>query len=225
MWLTVVIFMLLDVSGWRVYFYMSFVPLIIVLVIGTKLEMIVAKMAVTIKENNSVIRGTPLVESNDTHFWFSNPRFLLSILHYTLFLNTFEMAFIVWITWQFGINSCYHDNQGIIITRLVLAVTVQFLSSYITLPLYAIVTQMGSSYKRAILEEQLANVLRHWQGMVRDKKKTIQTPDTDNNSNNNNGDIDSGESPVQTEVASEFRFSGRQSPILQEIQIQEKTER
>jgi mlo protein len=28
MWLTVVIFMLLDVSGWRVYFYMSFVPLI-----------------------------------------------------------------------------------------------------------------------------------------------------------------------------------------------------
>jgi mlo protein len=84
---------------------------------------------------------------------------------------------------------------------------------------------MGSSYKRAILEEQLANVLRHWQGMVRDKKKTIQTPDTDNNSNNNNGDIDSGESPVQTEVASEFRFSGRQSPILQEIQIQEKTER
>ncbi|CAB72478.1 putative protein [Arabidopsis thaliana] len=228
MWLTVVIFMLLDVSGWRVYFYMSFVPLIIVLVIGTKLEMIVAKMAVTIKENNSVIRGTPLVESNDTHFWFSNPRFLLSILHYTLFLNTFEMAFIVWITWQFGINSCYHDNQGIIITRLdimIYRVTVQFLSSYITLPLYAIVTQMGSSYKRAILEEQLANVLRHWQGMVRDKKKTIQTPDTDNNSNNNNGDIDSGESPVQTEVASEFRFSGRQSPILQEIQIQEKTER
>ncbi|VYS59417.1 unnamed protein product [Arabidopsis thaliana] len=225
MWLTVVIFMLLDVSGWRVYFYMSFVPLIIVLVIGTKLEMIVAKMAVTIKENNSVIRGTPLVEPNDTHFWFSNPRFLLSILHYTLFLNTFEMAFIVWITWQFGINSCYHDNRGIIITRLVLAVTVQFLSSYITLPLYAIVTQMGSSYKRAILEEQLANVLRHWQGMVKEKRKTNQTPETYNNSNNNNGDIDSGESPVQTEVASEFRFSGRQSPILQEIQIQEKTER
>jgi len=84
---------------------------------------------------------------------------------------------------------------------------------------------MGSSYKRAILEEQLANVLRHWQGMVKEKRKTNQTPETYNNSNNNNGDIDSGESPVQTEVASEFRFSGRQSPILQEIQIQEKTER
>jgi mlo protein len=74
---------------------MSFVPLIIVLVIGTKLEMIVAKMAVTIKENNSVIRGTPLVESNDTHFWFSNPRFLLSILHYTLFLVIFYKLHVV----------------------------------------------------------------------------------------------------------------------------------
>ncbi|CAE6075210.1 unnamed protein product [Arabidopsis arenosa] len=225
MWLTVVIFMLLDVYGWRVYFYMSFVPLIIVLVIGTKLEMIVAKMAVTIKENNSVIRGTPLVEPNDTHFWFSNPRFLLSILHYTLFLNTFEMAFFLWVTWQFGINSCYHDNRGIIITRLVLAVTVQFLSSYITLPLYAIVTQMGSSYKRAILEEQLANVLRQWQGIVRDRRKKEQTPETDNNDNNNNGDIDSGESPVQSEVAYDFRFSGGQPPILQDIPIQEQTER
>uniref|UniRef100_A0A1J3EIH6 MLO-like protein 3 n=1 Tax=Noccaea caerulescens TaxID=107243 RepID=A0A1J3EIH6_NOCCA len=98
MWLIVVIFMLLDVQSWRVYFWMSFVPIIMVLVIGTKLEVIVAKMAVAIKDNNSVIRGTPLVEPNDKHFWFCHPRFLLTILHYTLFMNTFEMAIFVWIT-------------------------------------------------------------------------------------------------------------------------------
>lgn len=84
---------------------------------------------------------------------------------------------------------------------------------------------MGSSYKRAILEEQLANVLRQWQGIVRDRRKKEQTPETDNNDNNNNGDIDSGESPVQSEVAYDFRFSGGQPPILQEIPIQEQTER
>ncbi|KFK33930.1 hypothetical protein AALP_AA5G079600 [Arabis alpina] len=200
MWLTVVIFMLLDVRGWRVYLYMSFVPLIMVLVIGTKLEMIVVKMAVAIKEHNSVIRGSPLVEPNDKHFWFRHPRFLLTILHYTLFLNTFEVAFFVWITWKFGINSCYHENREIVITRLVLAVTVQALSSYITLPLYALVTQMGSSYKRTILKEPIKNVLMQWHGLVRDKRKERQTLETNNNSDIYNGDIDSGESPIQPET-------------------------
>ncbi|EOA23810.1 hypothetical protein CARUB_v10017025mg [Capsella rubella] len=223
MWLTVVIFMLLDVYGWRVYFYMSFVPLIVVLVIGTKLEMIVAKMAVTIKEHNNVIRGSPVVEPNDKHFWFSNPRFLLSILHYTLFLNTFEMAFFVWITWQFGINSCYHDNREIIITRLVLAVTVLVLSSYITLPLYALVTQMGSSYKKVILEEQLANVFKQWHGRVRDKRKTGQTTETNNGNDNegdsNGDDIGLAASPTQSEVAYDFRSMGRQPQVLQEIPV------
>ncbi|KAL1197284.1 MLO-like protein 3 [Cardamine amara subsp. amara] len=221
MWLTVVIFMLVDVYGWRVYFYMAFVPLIIVLVIGTKLEVIVAKMAITIKEQNSVVRGTPLVEPNDKHFWFSHPRLLLTILHYTLFLNTFEMAFFVWITWKFGINSCYHENRDLIIIRLVIAVTVQFLSSYITLPLYALVTQMGSCYKRSILEDQLANMLKQWHARVKDKRKIDQTPKPKNNGDDNiNGDIDPVESPVQPEIVSDFQFP---PPVLQEISIQKQT--
>ncbi|ESQ37487.1 hypothetical protein EUTSA_v10002531mg [Eutrema salsugineum] len=223
MWLTVVIFMLLDVHGWRVYFWMSFVPLIMVLVIGTKLEVIVAKMAVKIMDRNNVIRGSPLVEPNDKHFWFCAPRFLLIILHYTLFLNTFEMAFFVWITWKFGINSCYHEHREVVVIRLVLAVTVQVLSSYITLPLYALVTQMGSTYKSAILEEQIGNVLRQCHGRVRDKRKRNQTLETDNNSDNNNRDVDTSESPpVQPEMISDFRFSSRLPPILQEISIQSK---
>ncbi|CAH2065363.1 unnamed protein product [Thlaspi arvense] len=225
MWLIVVIFMLLDVRGWRVYFWMSFVPLIMVLVIGTKLEVIVTKMAVTIKDQNSVIRGSPLVEPNDKHFWFCAPRLLLTILHYTLFLNTFELAFFLWITWKFGINSCYHEDREVVITRLVLAVTVQILSSYVTLPLYALVTQMGSSYKRAILEEQITNVLRQWHGRVREKRKRNQTPITDENSDNSNRDVDSGESPIQSEVISDFRFSSEQPPILQEISIPIKLKR
>lgn len=77
---------------------------------------------------------------------------------------------------------------------------------------------MGSSYKRAILEEQLANVLRQWHGRVRDKRKTDQTPETNNG--DNNGDIDPGESSTQSEVAYDFRFSGRQPPVLQEIPVQ-----
>lgn len=81
---------------------------------------------------------------------------------------------------------------------------------------------MGSSYKRAILGEQITNAIRQWHDKVRDKRKRHQTPEMNDNGDNNNRDIDSGESPIQSEVVSDFRFSDRQPPILQEISIQSK---
>ncbi|CAI9105137.1 OLC1v1003996C2 [Oldenlandia corymbosa var. corymbosa] len=142
MWFVVVIFLLVDVHGWNVYLWVSFLPLIVVLAIGTKLEMIVAKMALRLKDQNSVVRGTPVVEPHDGLFWFSDPQFVLTLLHFTLFTNAFEFAFFVWVTLQFGIKSCYHESVEVIVIRVVLAVMVQVVCSYITLPLYALVTQV-----------------------------------------------------------------------------------
>lgn len=171
MWFVVAVFMLVDVYGWHVYLWLSYVPLLVVLVLGTKLEYIVAKMALQIKEQNNVIIGTPLVRLNDDLFWFRKPRFVLVLLHYTLFLNAFELAFFVWVTAQFGVGSCYHEHTVIIITRVFLAVTTQVLCSYITLPLYALVTQMGSQFKGKILEDNMAGILKQWHGDVRKKRK------------------------------------------------------
>ncbi|CAL5351097.1 unnamed protein product [Camellia sinensis] len=72
---------------------------------------------------------------------------------------------------QFGFNSCYHEHTGIIVTRVVLAVAVQVLCSYITLPLYALVTQMGSQFKSKVLEEKIANIIKQWHAEVRVKRK------------------------------------------------------
>uniref|UniRef100_A0A5B7AJ27 MLO-like protein n=1 Tax=Davidia involucrata TaxID=16924 RepID=A0A5B7AJ27_DAVIN len=171
MWLLVVIFLLVDVHGWHVYLWVSFIPLTIVLVLGTKLEVIVAEMALQLKDQNNVIKGAPVVQPNDNLFWFSHPRFVLTLIHFTLFVNAFEFAFFVWVTVQFGFKSCYHERLEIIIIRVVLAVMVQVLCSYITLPLYALVTQMGSQYKSAVLEEQTVHVIRQWHAGVRDKRK------------------------------------------------------
>ncbi|KAK9290353.1 hypothetical protein L1049_008521 [Liquidambar formosana] len=171
MWFIVVIFLLVDVHGWNVYLWVSFVPLLMVLVLGTKLEVIVARMALQIKDQNKVIKGTPLVEPNDNLFWFGDPRFVLTLLHFTLFMNAFELAFFIWVTIQFGWNSCYHEHTVIIVTRVVLAVTVQVLCSYITLPLYALVTQMGSQFKSKALEEQIAKIIKQWHAEVREKRK------------------------------------------------------
>ncbi|PIA38589.1 hypothetical protein AQUCO_02700063v1 [Aquilegia coerulea] len=172
LWFLVVSFLLFDVHGWNVYLWLSFVPLVIMLVMGTKLEVIVTRMALRVKNQSSVVKGSPLVQPNDELFWFGHPRFLLHFLHLTLFLNAFEVAFFIWISYEFGLKSCYHENIEIITTRVVVAVIVQVLCSYITLPLYALITQMGSQYKSTILDEQTANLMKNWhRGAKRNLKK------------------------------------------------------
>nr|TKS10941.1 MLO-like protein 3 [Populus alba] len=171
MWFLVVIFMLVDVYGWHAYLWVSFIPLLIVLVLGTKLEVVVAEMALEIRDQSSVIKGAPLVRPDNSLFWFSHPKYVLPLIHFTLFMNAFELAFFVWVTLQFGIKSCYHEKVEITAVRVVLAVTVQIMCSYITLPLYALVTQMGSQLKGAILEERTANAIKQWYGGVKKKMK------------------------------------------------------
>jgi len=46
----------------------------------------VARMALQIKEQGNVVRGTPLVRPNDSLFWFGQPGFVLTLIHYTLFV-------------------------------------------------------------------------------------------------------------------------------------------
>lgn len=146
----------------------------IVLVLGTKLQVIVAKMALQLQEQQSVIKGAPTVKPNDNLFWFNRPKHVLTLLHYTLFVNAFEVAFFVWVSFQYGINSCYHERTDVIIIRLVLAVTVQVMCSYITLPLYALVTQMGSTFKIAVLNEETVHALKHWHAGVKNRMKKSQ---------------------------------------------------
>ncbi|GER34829.1 MLO-like protein [Striga asiatica] len=203
MWFTVVVFLLVDVHGWNMYLWVSLLPLTIVLFVGTKLEVIVARMAVQLTDRNTVIKGSPLVQPDDSLFWFSRPQLVLTLLHFTLFMNSFELAFFAWVTWQFGIKSCYHENWGIIIVRIVLAVMVQVICGYITLPLYALVTQMGSQYKNAILEEHTFHAIKQWHANVKEKRKKPNSSIQDTNN------PDSSLSPHrQTPTLSEFSSRG-----------------
>ncbi|XP_061338467.1 MLO-like protein 3, partial [Gastrolobium bilobum] len=167
MWFAVVIFLLVDVHGWHAYLWLSYVPVLMVLVLGAKLEVIVVEMALQMKDVSNVTMGTPLVCPSDNLFWFGHPGFMLTLLHYTLFVNAFELAFFIWVSTQFGLNSCYHENKSFTITRVVIAVAVQVLCSYVTLPLYALVRQMGSQLK----SKTLAKILRQWHVEVRERRK------------------------------------------------------
>ncbi|KAF8765608.1 hypothetical protein HU200_008099 [Digitaria exilis] len=62
----------------------------------------------------------------------------------------------------YGLHSCFMDHVGFLVPRLVLGVAIQLICSYSTLPLYAIVTQMGSYYKKEIFNEHVQQGVIGW---------------------------------------------------------------
>jgi mlo protein len=129
-------------------------------------------MALEIQERHVIVQGTPIVQPTNELFWFGRPQLVLFLIHFTLFQNAFQLAFFFWIWYEYGLNSCFHERFAFIIARVVIGVAVQFLCSYITLPLYALVTQMGSHMKKAIFEEQTANALQRWHQKAKKKNET-----------------------------------------------------
>ena len=51
----------------------------------------------------------------------------------------------MWWQYEFGIKSCFHENLAVILTRVFLRLILQFVCSYITFPLYSLVTQVSKS--------------------------------------------------------------------------------
>ncbi|CAL1355276.1 unnamed protein product [Linum trigynum] len=162
LWASVVLFMLLNVHGWHVMFYFSLLPVVVILAVGTKLQAIITEMAIEITERHAVVQGIPLVQVSDRHFWFSWPQLVLYLIHFTLFQNALELTYSFWIWYEFGWDSCFHEHLVIPVIRVTIGIGAQFLCSYITLPLYALVTQMGSTMKRSIFDEQTSKALMQW---------------------------------------------------------------
>lgn len=151
LWLFVVLFLLLNLEGWHTYFWLAFLPLIILLLVGAKLEHIITRLG---QESVAKEYPTERVKPSDEYFWFNRPAIVLDLLHFTLFQNAFEIAFFFWIWSTYGFDSCIMEKVAYIIPRLVMGVIVQVLCSYSTLPLYTLVTQMGSRCKLDKVDEK-----------------------------------------------------------------------
>ncbi|KAJ4843309.1 hypothetical protein Tsubulata_030217 [Turnera subulata] len=99
-------------SGTELYFWLSFSPVILVLLIGTKLHRVVVKLALELTD--------------------SSPRMLLRWLHF----------YGPWVVSQIW-------------------------CSFITFPLYVIITQMGSKFKKSVVSENVRKSLHGWQRRVK----------------------------------------------------------
>ncbi|KAI4336685.1 hypothetical protein L6164_015181 [Bauhinia variegata] len=172
LWASVVLFLLVNVDGWRAMFWVSILPLGVILAVGTKLQAIITQMALDIKERHAVVQGIPLVQVSDKHFWFEWPQLILYLIHFVLFQNAFELTYFLWIWYEFGLRSCFHEDFTLLILRVTLGVGAQIVCSYVTLPLYALVTQMGSTMKKSIFDEQTSKALKQWHRNAQKKKNS-----------------------------------------------------
>ncbi|KAH1260425.1 MLO-like protein 2 [Glycine max] len=111
----------------------------IILLVGAKLQMIITKMGLKITDRGEVVKGAPVVVPGDDLFWFNRPGLLLFLIHLVLFQNAFQLAFFSWSTYEFSINSCFHETTEDIVIRL-----------------------MGSTMKPTIFNQRVASALKNW---------------------------------------------------------------
>ncbi|CAD6263584.1 unnamed protein product [Miscanthus lutarioriparius] len=157
-WIFVMIFLLLNVTGWHSNFWISLIPL------SRSWSTIINKLAYEVAtkhtaaaedEEGGVRMDGMVMSPSDDLFWFRSPRLVLILIRFILFQN----AFFFWTLETFGVNSCMMDGLGYSVSRIVICVIVEVLCSYSTLPLYAIVTHMGR-FKSAVFADDVAEHIR-----------------------------------------------------------------
>lgn len=185
LWLFVVVFLLLNVAGRNAYFWISFLPLTLLLAVGTKLEHIVKQRTdkIIAKYHKSEVAA---IEFSDEDFWFQRPHLVLDLIHIILFQNSFELAFFFFILFQYGFHSCIMGKVGYVIPRLVIGVFVQIMCSYRTLPLYAIIKkQMQLKPIGSKKEKEMKIVTFIWDRIDNwDKRKATENGSTQGGSRN-----------------------------------------
>ncbi|CAH1446235.1 unnamed protein product [Lactuca virosa] len=162
LWTVAVIYLFANVEGTHAMIWLSLFPVVIILAVGTKLQAIIARMAIEIQERHAVVEGVPLVQVTDNHFWLKDPTLILLLIQLTLFMNAFELTHFFWIWYEFGLFSCFHQKPLLQLVRVLIGIIVQVLCAYGILPLYALLSQMGSKMKRTIFDDQTSKALKHW---------------------------------------------------------------
>ncbi|XP_012091678.1 MLO-like protein 12 [Jatropha curcas] len=170
-WIFSVFYIFFNAHKFYSYLWLPFIPLVMVLLVGTKLEGIITSMCLDSHDKSHVVRGTLLVRPSDHFFWFGWPKLLLHLIHFILFQNSFQLAFFTWTWFKFGLRSCFHRETEDIVIRLAMGVSVHFLCGYVTLPLYALVTQMGTSMKKVVFPENVVMGLKRWRARARKNLK------------------------------------------------------
>ncbi|XP_029121012.1 MLO-like protein 12 isoform X2 [Elaeis guineensis] len=161
-WTFAVLFIFFNARRFYNYFWLPFIPLVVLLAVGTKLEDAITIMCLESSEQSAVVVGSLLVQPKNDLFWFGRPQLVLHLIHFILFQNSFQLAFFAWTWYKFGWRSCFHRENVDIVLTIIIGILVQFLCGYVALPLYALVSQMGTFMRKAVFTERVVRGLKNW---------------------------------------------------------------
>ncbi|KAL9669973.1 hypothetical protein QQ045_007523 [Rhodiola kirilowii] len=170
LWAYAIICIFINIHGLNIYFWFSFIPAILIILVGTKLEHVVSSFALEIAEQTGPSFKTQ-VKPRDNLFWFGKPEILLRLIQFIIFQNAFEMATFLWSLWGLKQRSCFMKNHAMIVIRLVSGVLIQFWCSYSTVPVNVIVIQMGSKFRKALMPQSVRDSLHNWCKRVKERSK------------------------------------------------------
>ncbi|KAK1591199.1 hypothetical protein Q3G72_003763 [Acer saccharum] len=171
LWLFVCLFLLLNVYGWHTYFWIAFIPFVLLLAVGTKLEHIINQLAHEVAEKHVAVEGDLVVQPSDDHFWFQRPKIIILLIHIILFQNSFELAFFFWI-WgvysvplqlQYPATLCYCHTSKTSLHKT-------SSSCFSVLKTAIVEMKMGTSFKKAIFDEHIQDGLVGWARMAKRNK-------------------------------------------------------
>ncbi|KAG6397602.1 hypothetical protein SASPL_143771 [Salvia splendens] len=212
LWIFAITCIALGFHGTNVYFWISFFPIILILLLGTKLHQIVVKLAVEIMEPSQWIE-IQTFNLRDELFWFGKPRLLLRLIQFISFQNAFEMTTYIWSLWEIRAASCYTEDHALLAIRLTFGVVSQFWCSFITFPLYVIVAQMGSKFKKTIVSANVRQSLHGWRRKVKARHKLCPGPNklSFNDTRNSTGSIERSANMPEHSLDSDQNGSLRRS--------------
>ncbi|XP_012574414.1 MLO-like protein 4 isoform X2 [Cicer arietinum] len=171
LWIYAICCIFLNFHRSNFYFWLSFVPAILILIIGTKLHRVVVKLAVEVRDHCPYMKPHQF-NLRDELFWFGKPWILLRLIQLISFLNAFEMSTFLWSLWEINDPSCFMNNRTYVAIRLSFGVVSQIWCSFITFPLYVIITQMGSRLKKSVISENVRKSLSKWHRRVKAKRSS-----------------------------------------------------
>ncbi|PHU04736.1 MLO-like protein 4 [Capsicum chinense] len=129
LWGYAIICIFINIHGLNIYFWLSFIPAILVMVVGTKLQHVVSSLALEIAEPKGPLIGTQ-VKPRDELFWFGKPKILLRLIQFISFQNAFEMATFIWSLWGMKQRSCFMKNHAMVVIRLISGYVLYALTTY-----------------------------------------------------------------------------------------------
>ncbi|PNT62823.1 MLO-like protein 7 isoform X2 [Brachypodium distachyon] len=136
LWASALVMLLINVRGWDGMFWLSILRVVVIFLVGTELQTIITARI-------------DMDKLSDEHFWFRKPRLLLHLIILASFQNAFQISHFLWISVYFGLMSCFHQGHlGKVVAGVCLSGLLQFICSYITMPLYGLASQI----KRTVLD-------------------------------------------------------------------------